>query len=36
MSIKDNILSFNRENNCAVDIYLVIGYLIKVSLNNYN
>ena len=36
MSIKDNTLPFNKENNCAVDIYLVIGYLIKVGLNNYN
>ena len=36
MNIKNNTLPFNRENDCAVDIYLIIGRLIKVGLNNYN
>ena len=36
MSIKDNTFFFNKENNCAVDVYLIIKYLIKVGLNNYN
>ena len=36
MSIENNIFPSNKENNCAVDIYLVIEHLIKVGLNNYN